>query len=232
MRVLLISGDKTMKLRFLHKQAESNDVASFAFAAVEPVSWIAGQSIRLELPIGYDTEERRFTISSAPYEQRIVVTTRLSESRFKQALDALEAGAVIDAYAIEGDFTWLESQRPRIFIAAGLGITPFIALLKQRDYTGQPLMVSLLYADRRQLIFGEQLHALAARHPEFHMSLLPDQHLSLAAILDHFPALHESLVYLAGPSSVVDELGAQLIAEGLPEEQLKRDWFTGRAGWD
>src|SRR3990170_8502700 len=122
-----------MKLTLQDKKQEAKNVFTLVFAPDGPISWIAGQSIRLELPAGqYDTEERRFTISSAPHENHIAITTRTTPGLFKQSLLELKIGDIVEANAIEGTFTWKESEKPLIFIAGGIGITPFYAMLKHR----------------------------------------------------------------------------------------------------
>lgn len=69
----------------------------------------------------------------------------------------------------------LPAQLPAriLMLAAGSGITPMRALLRQLDAQGMPVQVDLLYWARqqRQLCFVEEFQALAARHPSFHLHL-------------------------------------------------------------
>jgi NAD(P)H-flavin reductase len=51
--------------------------------------WTAGQSIKLEVPGPYGPLEHRFSISSAPHEGIVAITTRLSGSSYKNSLAAL-----------------------------------------------------------------------------------------------------------------------------------------------
>ena len=66
-----------MRLIFLGRQPEADGAVSFRFTPVEPLVWIAGQSIKIELPAGYGTEERRFTIAAPPIKEDII-TTRIA----------------------------------------------------------------------------------------------------------------------------------------------------------
>lgn len=220
-----------MKLIFAGKQPAGDDAFSFCFTPAEPVSWIAGQSIKIELPAGYDTDERRFTIAAPPLEKTIVITTRLNDGDFKQALNALTPGQEITAHNIDGTFTWRDAPLPHIFVANGVGITPYIAMLRQRHLEHTPLDATLLYANARdQFVHGESLKNLTAEHPEFNLLLLPTQRISAEHIMEHWRPRH--FLYLSGATHWVDEIGSQLLEAGVPAELLMRDWFNGRPHWD
>lgn len=217
-----------MKLRFLDKRRETPTITTFRFVPVTPLTWIAGQSIRLELPAGWGTEERRFTVSSAPYEAVIAITTRVSASEFKLALDALVPGTEVDAYALEGDFVWdRRSVRP-VFLAAGIGITPFHAMLKQRFHEGSPMEAALLYAGSgAELLFELALRNWQRGQSALRIEFLHGQRLSAELVAELVPDFVRRTMYLAGPQTMVDALSQELLAQHLPEAQLRRDWFTG-----
>ncbi|HET8689849.1 MAG TPA: FAD-dependent oxidoreductase [Candidatus Saccharimonadales bacterium] len=217
-----------MKLQFLGKSHETADVWTYSFRAPEGATWLAGQSVRLELPVGYDIEEKRFTISSAPFEKRIDITTRLSGSKFKNSLNALTEGQAIDGQSIEGDFTWIQDDRAKLFVASGIGITPFRSILRQLEQDEGSLKAALVYAGREdELPFEYWLRQLAANYPDFRLQLIHGRRLT-AMDIEPRP---DSLIYLSGPSDMVNRLGDQLIAAGVPRQNLKRDLFTGRPGW-
>lgn len=212
-----------MKLILRERRHEVEDIWSFDFTGGP--AWVAGQSIRLELPVGCDTEERRFTIASAPSDGVMTITTRLGESSFKRALGCLSPGAQVDGYAIEGDFIWHPSDQPPLWLAFGLGITPFRAMIRQAQYEGRSVNAELVYVGRIPL-YDMELREVARQEPWFRLrTLRPDEvtAASLAAAVD----LTRQPVYLAGPSSVVD-----LWARQLDAPNTYRDWFTGRSGWD
>lgn len=220
-----------MNLIFVGKKPEADGAASFRFSPAEPLSWTAGQSIKIELPAGYDTEERRFTIAAAPLEKDVVITTRLNPGEFKQALNALAPGDTVTAYNVDGNFTWRESGQPHVFAANGVGITPFYAMLQQRHLEQKPLSATLLYANATaEFVLGTKLRQLTATHPELRIMFLPAQRLSAEIILQQWQP--SQLLYLSGAAQKVDELSEALLAKGLPKNVLMRDWFKGRPHWD
>lgn len=222
-----------MKLALLFKQQEADSIYSFWFEPLEPVTWIAGQSIRLEIATDFGMQERRFSIVSAPFEKNIAIATRISSSLFKQALASLPLGSEIDGHNIEGTFIWEEVPQKRMLLASGVGITPYFSMLKQRHYEGQPLEATLIYAARAgAILFGDELRELQAEHRKLELEFLPDERLSHDIIKKHQRRLAQSLVYLSGPQAMVDAIGPLLLDAGVDEKFLKRDSFTGRAGWE
>ncbi|HSX28226.1 MAG TPA: FAD-dependent oxidoreductase [Candidatus Saccharimonadales bacterium] len=221
-----------MQIVFTKKVPAGGGATSFIFTPSEPLIWIAGQAVRLEIPGVYGPEEHPFTISAAPYRQQIEITTRPSESTYKQALFSMVPGTLAQAYDIRGDFTWGEGTMPRVFVASGIGVTPFVAILGQRQHESQPLSATLLYAFRKgEGVFIERLQQLHAAHPELHLHLLEASRMSAELINVHVPNLAANMVYLAGPTVMVDDIANALSQKyRIPDAQLKKDWFTGRLG--
>lgn len=217
-----------MKFIFLSKKHEVGGVYSFVFRPAEPVRWIAGQSVRLEI----GGHERRFSIVSAPYEQHIAITTRLSGSGFKQALDKLKPGMEIDGFNIEGTFVWQALPRQKVLLASGIGITPYISMFRQLHHDQQSINALLVYANRDdRFVFGDELRQLQHAHPELTIKFLPDTRLSQSIIETYIPNPTQSLVYLSGPEAMVTDMTPLLLKIGVNDPDLKRDIFTGRPDW-
>lgn len=218
-----------MRAIFIDKHHEAGNAWTFRFKPEEEVTWVAGQYQRWELPVEAEKHDKEhwFTISSAPYEGVFAVTTRLSGSAFKNALDALKPGDAITVDTLEGDFVWAEDDMPKVYVAGGIGITPLHSMLKQRAHDGLPLDIHVLYANRDEgFVFRGEFEALEREHPELTVSYAVGN-LTAEVILNDIPDLTGKLVYLSGPEAMVETLGAELKKHGLPEAQLKQDWFPG-----
>jgi len=127
------------------------------------------QAVRLVLP-GVDDPwgaARMFSLSSSPSEQGVIsVTCRISDTPFKQALAKLRPGATVEVYGPLGMFL-LDRSRPSVFIAGGIGITPFRGMLRYALDQGDPLGRRLLYSARvpEELVFRRELDAMATAGP-------------------------------------------------------------------
>lgn len=223
-----------MKLKLTEKKTVTPDVTSFIFEPQEPLSWQAGQFLHYVLhhePTDDRGSDRWFTISAAPFEGHVMITTRFSEksSSFKQKLQSLAIGKSIEVSYKEGDFILEDPNKQYVFIAGGIGITPFRSMLVQMYHDQQPINVTLLYANRdNNIVFKEELEAIAEKNPNFKIHyILSPEHVDEAKIRELVPDLTTPLFYISGPEPMVDNLGEMLKKMGIAEDHIKQDWFPG-----
>lgn len=216
-----------MTLVFKHSKHEVGQVYSFFFEPQAPVAFTAGQSIKIALPGEFDSLERRFSISAAPSEKLIRITTKVHGGDFKQALSHLKPGAPVHGFAIEGTFLWRESKLPKVFIAAGIGITPYRSMLAERVAQKLPLDVTLIYGTSDDLIFRDELDKWQQEHAEFTVHYEIGHRLDGAFISQHCD-VKNSLLFVSGPTQMVDDLGESLLHHGAKKENIVLDWFTGK----
>lgn len=219
-----------MKLTLIEKEHLVDNIWAFRFKPGGPFSWVAGQYVRVELPHqNADAEgtKRWFTNSAAPFEGIMQITTRVSTSTFKQALAKLEPGDELQLIENpEGDFVWQDSALPIVFVAGGIGITPFRSILKQRAHLGQPLNLTLVYGSRTpEVPFKDELAQWQAADSGLKVHYVVGAPLTAEKLAATVPNLNQSLVYVSGPEPMVQALGRDLVSHGLPEAQLKRDEF-------
>lgn len=219
-----------MALTLIEKEHLVDNVWAFRFKPSGPFNWTAGQYIRVELPHENPDDEgtkRWFTNSAAPFEGIMQITTRVSDSTFKQALSKLEPSDELPLLEEpEGDFVWEDSELPIVFVAGGIGVTPFRSILKQRAYDSLPLNVTLVYGSRTPDVpFKEELDQWQSQDPNLKVLYEVGQPLTAEKLSELVPNLNASLVYVSGPEPMVQALGSDLKQRGLPESQLKQDEF-------
>jgi len=215
------------KYKLLQSYDEVGNVRTFVFEA-GGATWQAGQYQTYELPQiesqDEDAKKRFFTIAAAPSEGEFHISTRVSDSVFKQTLNSLQPGDTIEAHDIEGDFLW-EDDRPVVLVAGGIGVTPYRSMLVERAATGKTLSAHLLYFGRDEnFAFRQEFDRLVAEHPELRIDYIVGEPITADAIVAHAPESSEQTVYLSGPEAMVDTIGDELKARGV---DLKQDWFPG-----
>lgn len=223
-----------MKFTLSATKQEGNDTFSFIFTPDQALSWKPGQFLRyiLNHPEPDDRGiERYFSIASAPYEKHVMLTTRFASksSSFKKALKNLKIGDTIDACDLEGDFVVDDSDKTFVFIAGGIGITPFRAILLDLDHNNRPLNVQLLYANREDdFPYRKELEALRARHSEFRIDyVVSPKRIDEKSLRELVPDMQKPMLYVSGPEPMVKAMDEILKQVGVPEERTKNDFFPG-----
>lgn len=224
-----------MKLRFVESKNVTDDVKSFIFEPEAGLSWKAGQYMHYLFPHSNEDDrghERWFTNSAAPFEKHIIISTRIASekvSSFKHALASLKPGDEIEADGPEGDFTVEDQDRNYIFVAGGIGITPFRSILAEADHQRIKLKATLLYANRNSdVTFKDELEQFAAHNPNLKIKYLIDpEKIDQQLLKEQISAVENPYVYVSGPEPMVKGLAAQLEQLGFAKENIKTDDFPG-----
>jgi ferredoxin-NADP reductase len=139
------------QVKLAGREALAEGTLGFRFEKPAGFQFNAGQAVVLELlePPPEDGQKRRtFSVVSAPFENALAIATRMRDTAFKRALKALPDGASVKLTGPIGQFT-LDPARPALFIAGGIGITPFMSMLRQAAKDRSPQRLVLLYSNRR-----------------------------------------------------------------------------------
>jgi ferredoxin-NADP reductase len=224
-----------MKLTLVAKRPETQDVMSFVFRSDAPLRWQAGQFLHYTVPHP-DADDRGttryFTIASAPFEKNVMLTTRFASERsssFKHALRQLPEGATVEVSEPEGDFVLEHPSREHVLMAGGIGITPFRAILLDLDHQDLPINATVLYANRTpDFVYKAEIDRLAARHPHLMIRyLVSPARVTEESIRSVAADLAKPTFHVSGPEPFVEALGSMLARLGVPEANVKRDYFPG-----
>ncbi len=135
------------------RQDIATGTMAFYFDRPAGFTFKAGQFIDLSLPnlLKSDPEghTRALTLASAPSEQQLMVATRLRDTAFKRMLTEMPIGTSID---LEGPFGQLtlpsDDSRTIVFLAGGIGITPFRSMLVEAAHHKISHRLILIYSNR------------------------------------------------------------------------------------
>ncbi len=153
--VYIVSPKQKLLLILRKKLRVASGIYDFWFQSSETLAFLPGQY--LEWTLGHDRPDARgnrrsFTISSSPTEDGIAMGVRFYEksSTFKQRLLALEPGDSIIASQLAGEFTLPKNTGERlVFIAGGIGVTPFRSMIKNMLDRNDRRPVTLFYSNKR-----------------------------------------------------------------------------------
>ncbi|MCL5113634.1 MAG: FAD-dependent oxidoreductase [Patescibacteria group bacterium] len=225
-----------MLLTFIRKYKEADDVFSFFFKSNKPLIWRAGQYLFYTFPNNHPDDRgvtRYFTISSAMFEKHVSITTRISKpsSTFKKDLLGMKKGDTIQASGPDGDFTIDDLNKNYVFIAGGIGITPFRSILLDLDYRQKPINVQLLYSNRNEdVVFKKELESLAQGNPNFKIKyFISPQRIDEKAIQSQRPTANDQkpIFYVSGPEPFVESIEKILKDLEVKSQNIKLDHFPG-----
>lgn len=119
---------------------ESETIRSFHLAPVDGealIPHLAGQHLPIRLADGDEFLRRSYTISSAPSDGYYRLSVK-REGLVSMRLHAIREGDEIEALAPAGAFTIdaMERSRPAVLLAAGIGITPLLSMLRHVAHEG------------------------------------------------------------------------------------------------
>jgi ferredoxin-NADP reductase len=219
---------------------------AFHFEKPTGFTFKPGQAIDVVLlaPTAADASSRHtFSIVSAPYENELIVATRMRDTAFKRALKALPIGSRL---AIEGPFGSLtlhnDRARPAVFIAGGIGITPFMSMLRQATKERLSQQVLLLYTNRRpeDAAFIDELKGLERQNESFRliatMTALGDLRrpwdretgqIDGPFIKRVVADLSKPIYYVAGPPGLVEAMRRTLNDAGVDDDDIRSEDFHG-----
>jgi len=232
--------------RLLKRRDLTDDTAAFVLARPDGFAWRAGQSINLTLIEPAETDAkgatRTFSLVSAPGEANLEIATRLRTSAFKRVLASLVPGAPLQMRGPGGKFTLPEGDRPVVMAAGGIGITPFVSILRDVAARGEARAITLLYSTRRaqDAPYLEELTALQRRVAGVrlvHTSTSPEHGsraangghgpIDAAMIAHHVADLQAPAWMLAGPPGFVSGLRRTLTDGGVEAAAILLDEFYG-----
>lgn len=210
-------------------------------------SFEAGQFIEVTLIDAHDTDakgvSRAFTIASAPYEADLVVATRLRDSAFKRVIKTLVPGAEIDIDGPFGSFTLhKDASRPAVFLAGGIGITPFRSMLLQATKDALTHRLFLFYSNRRpeDAAFLEELQGLEKQNSRFTVVATMTesgtarqgwkgsrQRISGEMIRQVVGPFTSPIYYIAGPPGLVRAMQSMLRESGVEADNIRAEEFGG-----
>ncbi|WP_404301693.1 ferredoxin--NADP reductase [Alicycliphilus denitrificans] len=235
----------TYTVRLLAKEPVAQGTMAFHLEKPAGFEFRAGQAFEVILPGGAEGEDGRhaFSIVSAPHEGELVFATRMRDSKFKRALGALPLGASLD---IDGPFGSLilhkKAERPGVLIAGGIGITPFMSMLRSAAEQRREQILVLLYSNRRpeDTAFLAELQALARRHPGLRlMATMTDMahstqawdgatgYIDSAFVRRALQGLAAPIFYVSGPPALVEAMRNALEQAGVDEDDVRSEEFFG-----
>ena len=194
----------------------------------------AGQFLFVRFPGDKQLNESHpFTISSAPSEGVLRLTIKASGDFTRELFAQLQAGtdAIIDGPY--GLFDYKTGGPKQIWIAGGIGLTPFLSFLRDMD-GNLDRDVDLYYTVRHpeEAIFPDEIEAVDKKNPRLKVYIrhtAKDGSLTIEEIVKNAGGnVGAHHVYMCGPLPMVQAFEKKFLALGVPKTNIHYEEFNFR----
>lgn len=168
--------------------------------------------------------------------------TRLRDSAFKQALKTIPEGADLQLAGPMGNFALHnDPTRPAVLLAGGIGITPFLSMLRHATHGNLPRQMTLFYSNRTpaDAAMLSELQKMEASNANFHLvATMTDVQdagswsgetgrIDAAMLARHLTDLKGPIYYCVGPGTFVKAMGEMLGAADIDRSDMRFEQFSG-----
>ena len=209
--------------------------------------FLAGQYVRITVTnTPYEDargNSREFSIASSPREKKYLkIAFRASESGFKKNIMEAPLGAKVKVEGPFGVFTLpacaphadrpKDFQYPIVFIAGGIGITPFLSMATFAAEEKLPNKITLLYTNSslESATYLDILKELETKNLNFHLrgkiGFLDDSFIA-ENTAQCIQSDSSCLWYIAGPAGMVYEARQTLLRRNVDEKDIYTEEFSG-----
>ncbi len=186
---------------------------------------------------------RTLSIASAPHENHLMVAMRIRDTGFKRVVNALPSGTPLLLKGPYGNLTLHKNtSRPAVFLAGGIGITPFRSMIWQATEARSAHRIFLFYSIRRleEAAFLKELQGIEKMNPRY--KFIPtitrsDEapiewrgetgHITHQMLVRWGTALRMSIFYVAGPPAMVSSMRGMLNVAGVCDDDIRAEEFAG-----
>ena len=221
--------------RLLSRVQVAEGTMAFHFEKPSHFEFTPGQASDLSLPNPPETDSegntRTFSIASSPFENQLMFTTRMRDTAFKRSLKKVPLGTQVKISPATGSFTLHKNAaKAAVFLAGGIGITPFLSILRQASHDRLPHKLYLFYSNRspEDTAFLETLQLLESSNPNFQLiCTMTDMGqsqkdwkgeiglINKEMLSRYLSALQGPIFYSAGPPSMVASMKKMLVDAGV-----------------
>lgn len=223
---------------------ERNEIApetyQYFFEKPDGFEFVAGQYVFLDFshPVNRDDRPsmRAMSIASAPYEDRLMIVMRDSDSAFKKNMRAMQVGDEILLKGPLGHIAIPENlHQPVTFIIAGVGITPVRSMVKQEEHIRSFRPVTVIYSNRTQadIALREDLEKVALSKYKIIHTLTREEgewsgekgRINAEMITRNVDDITNQMYYVVGTGEFITSMQAVLTEMNIQKEKIIFDNF-------
>jgi len=182
-------------------------------------------------------------LASAPYEDDLMVATRMRDTAFKRVLKTMEPGTEVTLDAPHGAFTLHNNASvPAVFLTGGIGVTPVRSIILQAIHDKVSHRILVFYSNRKpeDAAFLNDLMESHDTNPNYTFVGTMTQMekssrkwhgetgvISRAMLLKFIDDLTLPIYYIDGPPAMVNAMRQILNEAGVDDDNIRTEEFSG-----
>ncbi len=230
------------------KKEVALDTVEFSFERPEGFIFEPGQHVEILLINLPETDtsgnKRDFSLVNSPDEPDLVIVARIRDTAFKKVLNSLMEGQKVTLRGPLGSsfHMHVDTTRPAVFIAGGIGISPFMSMIRFVLHDKLSYQMYLFYSNRRpeDTVYHAELAGYALSSPQF--KYIPtmtnmkqstekwsgeEGRISKEMIEKYVDGIEISVFYIAGHTPMVVGVDQLLHDMGVSRDAVRTEEFTG-----
>lgn len=237
----------TFASRLTGKKELAKGTLAFSVGKPEGFKFVAGQAVYVVIPdletVDAKGTVRTFSIASAPQDAELEIAMRQTDTSFKHHLATGKVGSPVQIEGPYGDLTLHEdANRPAVFLAGGIGVTPFRSMVLDASSRGVQHRLFLFYGNRKpeDAAYLAELRELEQKNPRFKLiatftegEAVPQSgtvehgYITAEMIARHVGDLAAPIFYVAGPPAMVSAMEEVLKNAGVNQGNVRAEKFAG-----
>ena len=196
------------------------------------VEFLPGQFAMVYVEAKDGWHRHPFTISSAPHEDVLRVTVKALGDYTSRLQQLLEHGMPAVIGGPHGRFNHRKGTDRQVWIAAGVGVAPFLSWIRALDGGDLPYRVDFFYSADGDAPFADEIREIADLHESLRAHVIDtsiDGRLTPADVLrvaDVDP--RELSVFMCGPQAMLRSFQTDLQRSGVSSRRIHREYFDWR----
>lgn len=239
----IVTRRRAVWLTFKSRRSLTPTTQELVFEPSVPVHFNPGQFMELTLPLArmdFRGERRSFSVTSLPGADKVTFGVKFyhPSSAFKNALKTIKKGTVLAVANYGGDFVLpADTTKPLLFVAGGIGVTPFISQLKAVKQAREERDITVVYciSSADELAYQKVLEKSGANiviiSPEKPKSMpknwkyVKGSRLTETTLEKALTDVHRRHAFISGPPPFVRSVRSLLRKNGI--RRVHADYFVG-----
>lgn len=234
-----------LNIKLIKKEQVAEGTMAFHFEKPVDFEFRAGQFADFTLISPPETDEegntRGFSLAAAPYEENLMIATRMRDTAFKRVLKHLPLETEVKFDGPYGDFVLHKTTTtPAVFLTGGIGITTVRSIIAQATKDKLPHNIVLFYSNKtpEDTAFFDDLKTFTSQNS--HFTFVPvmtratseqwsgeSGHVTKEMITKYVKDFSTPIYYLSGPASMVKTMRHILTDAQVNEDNIRTEEYSG-----